>query len=257
MRDQRSTTARSVISLDRAQLVGLGFFAVLSGGLMFGLGYASGKTRRQWEPTQQMTGIAKVDQNHALQQELKKDNNVDLTFYKALVAKDKEVTVTKQTEPQKKVAELAQKMDAPVTGKPEPKLEKEPALVQIEKPTEIKAEPKESVFTSTLPVAAPSAPPQAELNFDDGKPAIVSDKISTDKGHLTIQVSAFTTEGEAQSYVKLLQAKGFKAQVATRSINGKNWYKVRIGRFSSDAEVQKYKARLTRENIPAWVVQAD
>lgn len=237
MRDQRPTTARAVISLDRAQLVGLGFFAVLSGGLMFGLGYASGKTRRQWEPTAApATGIAKVEQNHAIQQEMKK-GDVDLTFYKALVEKDKELAAPK---PAAKVAELAK----PV----EPKVEKEPPLVQIEKPTEIKAEPKEPVFTSTLPTA-PAPAPQPELNFDD--------KPTPTTGHLTIQVSAFTTEGEAQAYVKLLSAKGFKAQVVTRSINGKNWYKVRIGRFSSDADVQKYKAKLMRENIPAWVVQAD
>jgi cell division protein FtsN len=237
MREQRPSTARAVISLDRAQLVGLGFFAVLSGGLMFGLGYASGKTRRQWEPTPPATGIAKVEQNHAIQQEMKKDN-VDLTFYKALVEKDKEP----KPEP-KKLAVAETKVEPKI----EPKIEKEPPLVQIEKPTEIKAEPREPVLTSTLPAAPPQ---QAEIIFEDKA-------IQNEQGNLTIQVSAFKSDGEAQAYVKLLGAKGFKAQVVTRTINGQNWYKVRIGRFSSAAAVEKYKQKLTRENIPAWVVQAD
>src|SRR6185503_10904931 len=89
MRDVRQTS-RSVVTLDRAQLVGLGFFAVLSGGLMFGLGYASGKTRRPQEPLPPVAvGIAKVEQNHARHQEMQQEQ-VDLTFYKALVEKDKE-----------------------------------------------------------------------------------------------------------------------------------------------------------------------
>jgi cell division protein FtsN len=77
-------------------------------------------------------------------------------------------------------------------------------------------------------------------------------------GTFTIQVSAFKTAPEAQSYVKLLSAKGFTAHIKPASVEGKGtWYRVRVGSFTSSAAAETYKDKLARENLPAWIVKAD
>ncbi len=253
MREQR-TTNRAVVSLDRAQLVGLGFFAVLSGGLMFGLGYASGKTRRQWEAPQPTArgSLANVEQNHARHEELKQDP-VDLTFYKALVEKDKELgrkaadrdkqetAKLEPVKPEAAKADAAHKAEA--VKAPEPSPSKHDA----------KVEAKEPVLASTIQPAAVAAP----VVVEDNEPARETKALAAD-GALTIQVSAFKTDGEAQAYTKLLQAKGFRAHVVPKLITGKGtWYRVRIGSFTSAAAAENYKQKLARENIEAWVVKAD
>src|SRR6185436_5862387 len=87
MRDVRQSP-RSVVTLDRAQLVGLGFFAVLSGGLMFGLGYSAGKVPRSSEQAKgEPPVLTQIDAEHALHQKMKQDQ-VDYTFFKKLVERD-------------------------------------------------------------------------------------------------------------------------------------------------------------------------
>src|SRR4051812_37733608 len=96
---------RSIVTLDRAQLVGLGFFAVLSGGLMFGLGYSAGKTRAvQLEEAPSQTTLSRIDKKAELHEGIKQD--VDLTFYKALVEKEEKQKPARAEAPKAETARL-------------------------------------------------------------------------------------------------------------------------------------------------------
>lgn len=259
-----SHSSRAVVSLDRAQLIGLGFFAILSGGLMFGLGYGAGKNRRPVEAVA-VSGLTKVDQNAALHDEIRNDV-VDLGFYKALVEKE-DSSAAKPRPPAPAPAALAEPKPRPAEARPEPKPELKPETKPADtKPAEVKPAPaaapadKPSAGDSDTALTGMMAPalvePKPEAAAPTVKPAPAA---AAKKGELTVQVSAFKTEGEAAAYVRLLQAKGFAAaHVVAAAVPGKGvWYRVRIGKFGSQMAADAMKARLGRENISSLVVKAE
>ena len=71
-------------------------------------------------------------------------------------------------------------------------------------------------------------------------------------------MSAFRTDGEAQSYTRLLQAKGHKPHVISATIpNQGTWYRVNVGKFSSREAAEVYAQRLARDNIPTLLKKID
>ncbi len=242
-----------MITLDRAQLVGLGFFAVLSGGLMFGLGYSAGKNRVIQVEDATASTLSKIDAKANLHDEIKKD--VDIGFYKSLVEKEEKQKPKADTK-----VETARLEPVPSA-----------APVKTEKPVR----PAVAAAVETPKPIAPAVKAQALVedaalaNIVENEPELreppppvkdvpVKEAAAPKLGAFTIQVSAFKTQPEAASYVKLLTAKGFPANIKASTVEGKGtWYRVRVGSFSSKQAADTYKDKLTRDNLPAWVVKAD
>jgi cell division protein FtsN len=62
----------------------------------------------------------------------------------------------------------------------------------------------------------------------------------------TFQVAAFTSSKQARGFVNLLKAKGVRDvyQVKTKRKSGETWYKIRVGRFDSKKNAQKFASQL-------------
>ncbi len=105
----------------------------------------------------------------------------------------------------------------------------------------------------TAPPAAPAMPTPAG---DDAQSALNAGQPST--GEYTIQVGAYQTRAEAQAYVSSLDRKGFHAFIVEAALTGKGtWYRVRLGRFATEAAAAQGKQLLARVDIPAWVIRAE
>jgi DedD protein len=63
-------------------------------------------------------------------------------------------------------------------------------------------------------------------------------------GPWTVQVNAFPDEKTARTSVDRLKDKGYNAYVTEVRTNGKLWYRVRVGRFSSREEAEKVEDAL-------------
>ena len=76
-----------------------------------------------------------------------------------------------------------------------------------------------------------------------------TDESATDvKSQYTVQVGAFPSPAEAEKIASSLQARGYKATHSVATINGKTWYRVQVGLFSSLQDAQIYKKELVEQN---------
>jgi cell division septation protein DedD len=63
-------------------------------------------------------------------------------------------------------------------------------------------------------------------------------------------VNAFPDEKAARTWVDRLKDKGYNAYVTEAQNQGKHWYRVRVGRFSSREEAEKVEEALRKkENL--------
>jgi cell division septation protein DedD len=78
------------------------------------------------------------------------------------------------------------------------------------------------------------------------------------EGGWQVQVSSFKTQGEADTFVTQLRARGHKAHVQIADIPKRGtWYRVKVGPFSTQAEATKYRAAFeAKEKIPGFVVKS-
>jgi DedD protein len=66
----------------------------------------------------------------------------------------------------------------------------------------------------------------------------------------TVQVNAFPDEKAARTWVDRLKDKGYNAYLTEAQNQGKHWYRVRVGRFSSREEAEKVEEALRKkENL--------
>lgn len=64
----------------------------------------------------------------------------------------------------------------------------------------------------------------------------------------TVQVGAYPSALEAEKMTEALVAKGYKANSVTAQVNGKTYYRVHVGLFSTMNEAQEYKKELIEKN---------
>ena len=64
------------------------------------------------------------------------------------------------------------------------------------------------------------------------------------QGKWSVQIRAYSREGRARSLVNKLQNSGYDAYVVGAKVNGRYWYRVRVGHFES-----KRKAKATLASI--------
>ncbi|MCC6645662.1 MAG: SPOR domain-containing protein [Polyangiaceae bacterium] len=78
-------------------------------------------------------------------------------------------------------------------------------------------------------------------------------------GAFVLQVAAFKTEGEAQSFSNVLRQRGHRAYIESASIAGRGvWYRVRVGPFKSGREASKYRADFeAKEHMVPYVLEAE
>ncbi len=89
---------------------------------------------------------------------------------------------------------------------------------------------------------------QPELNKD--APAQVVQEAWVESGNgtreavWTVQVKAFSRESNAQSLTKELRDKGYAAYVIVARVNGRRWYRVRVGRLAGLEEAKTLQGTL-------------
>ena len=65
----------------------------------------------------------------------------------------------------------------------------------------------------------------------------------------TFQVAAFTSSKQARGFINLLKKKGVRDvyQVKTKRKSGETWYKIRVGRFDSKNNAQRFASQLIEQ----------
>lgn len=264
--------ARPVLSLDRGELLGVGFFAVLSAGLMFALGFAAGR-----RPVVGEAGVASlrhVDDKHELHKELSQQpTQVEMTFHHFLTEKEQAKKAAQRPDPDSIApGNLAYaptgvgSQNAPVAPEAAAAVKavdaapaKPVAVAQPERTAEatldaVVEQQDDPVKPSDKKLARPSEPSLATVKATPpsvpAKPAV--------RGAFTVQVGSFKTDSEARGMARKLEQKGYTASVVSSSLGAKgNWYRVRVGAFSSDVDARSMKAKLDRDRFSGWVVKAD
>lgn len=130
----------------------------------------------------------------------------------------------KEPTPTPSVAEETKPDSPPVTGRKE-----EPKAVVTPTPAKPEPTPRKEVSTT---------PPSGQGNF-------------------TIQVSSWTSRADADRAVRRLTDAGFDAYVAVGSVKGRTWYRVRVGRYTSQADAQAVTTRLRGISEGVWVTKVD
>ncbi len=118
-------------------------------------------------------------------------------------------------------------------------LAKAPAGAPVEQPKETKPV-KEKVET----VKEKQAPPAGTVKAQDQAGKAVP------QGLWAIQVNAFPVERDAQSLTQKLKKKGYDAYVISADIQGRTWYRVRVGNFATRQEARALQEVLkTKEKL--------
>ena len=129
-------------------------------------------------------------------------------------------------------------------------LAKAPAGASVEQPKETKpikkAETVMEVKQKVEAVKERQLPP-------DGTAVKVQDPAAGQavrQGSWAIQVNAFPVERDAQSLSQKLKKKGYDAYVVSANIQGRTWYRVRVGNFATRQEARALQEVLkTKEKL--------
>ncbi len=210
------------VSLDGRQIFYLFFGGAVIVGLVFVLGVMVGRRVEARGHIERAHVEAAVDPLAALDH-LEGGNG--LSFQGALRGTQSPAT----TEVEKKIAELApaekkktNRQDAEV-AKPEPKPEAKPEKTEkLEKPE--KAEKAEK-----------SDKPEKKTKF-------------------TLQLSSFKDKDEAQAFLDQMKASGYSASMTKADVDGKQYYRVRMGTYSSVEAANDAKAEFEKSSKKSALV---
>lgn len=112
------------------------------------------------------------------------------------------------------------------------------------KPAEPKPEAKAAAKPAPEKTVAVAAP---QKSSGEPQPLLRGRKLSTMKGPLTVQVAAFTDKATAQKELERWERGRFPAFIGTDRVNGKNLYRIQIGRFSDRKEAETAAQALKRD----------
>ena len=115
----------------------------------------------------------------------------------------------------------------------------EPTKSPVEQKVEQVAKQRAAEPTPT-PVQAPLAPAPAPDKKAEKKPEKKIEKTDKaeraekpDKGRYTLQLSSFHDKGEAEAYLAQVKSSGFSPYLAEAEVDGKQFYRVRLGTYRS------------------------
>lgn len=253
---------KAVVVLDRGQLVGIAFFAVLTAGLMFALGYAAG--RKPGVAGQAVANLRTVDDNHQLHQAMAaQPTQVEMTFHRVLTQKEAARAAPSDAAPSPQAAVIA----------PTPSSPPSPVAVAADPSTEgtlgmVAARAAELAEDNSEPAApaakaSASATPAATIGATTKPAPSLTAVKSADKPKLEmqtktffVQVGSFKTDAEARAMIKKLEQRGYAASTMPTALGSKGmWHRVRVGGFASEQDARLQKAKLDRDRFSGWIVK--
>lgn len=138
-----------------------------------------------------------------------------------------------------------------------------------ETPTPTKAK-EETITPSTTEKKAETTQPPVTEKKEEGKPPVTTPPTKTEPlakkevattppagtGNYTVQASSWPSRSDAERVISRLSKSGFDAYIAEGLVNGKKWFRVRVGRYPSSAEAQAAAMKLKNVNEDAvWVTK--
>jgi septal ring-binding cell division protein DamX/nucleoid DNA-binding protein len=111
------------------------------------------------------------------------------------------------------------------------------ALPEAEISTQAPETPTAATITPETPTPIPTPPSKVETP-NLGVPA------SSAGGRYTIQVSSWMTPSKANEEVNRLSTAGFDAFVEDGNVSGEKWYRVRVGRYTTEKEAAAAASQL-------------
>ncbi len=224
------------VSLDGRQIFYLFFGGAVIVGLVFVLGVMVGRRVEARGHVDRASVAATVDPLAALD---RLEGGNGLSFQGALrgndaPASDVEKTIAamqdKKVDPAKKTDVKAEpaKVEAPKVEAPKVEEKKVEAKVEEKKTEEKKPEvKKEEKKVETAKVEEKKVEAKTEEKKTDEKP------------RFTLQLSSFQDKTEAQNYLEAIKAAGYSAYVTEGAVDGKQYFRVRLGSYKSfDAAVE-------------------
>ncbi len=90
---------------------------------------------------------------------------------------------------------------------------------------------------------------ESEDSSSEGRSESPSAMMDSAEPVFSIQILSVTDKEKAQGRVQELQSASYEATLATKNIEGKKWYRVRIGKFTNRQEAQSRADSLQEEEV--------
>ncbi|MDR0562189.1 MAG: SPOR domain-containing protein [Spirochaetaceae bacterium] len=121
--------------------------------------------------------------------------------------------------------------------------------------------PSGSLVTAPPPAVAASRPAGAAAVSVPSAPAPRPIASTRARENYWVQVGSFSTQVRAEDAKEALAAKGITAIIVNRDVNGQNFFRVRIGPYTSQNEADYWVARIKNingfENSQIWQSQSE
>jgi DedD protein len=107
--------------------------------------------------------------------------------------------------------------------------------------------PAETADTGTdegdeeAPAPAPAAPPHRKLA------AVTPPAPRSSSGPYSVQIDAMMDRAGAQQMAQKIRAKGFEPFIVPTMVDGKTWYRLRVGHYATPEQAQAAESRLHQE----------
>ena len=217
------------VSLDGRQIFYLFFGGAVIVGMVFVLGVMVGRRVEARGHVDAPRAAATVDPLAALD---RLEGGGGLTAFQgglrgadtpAAPAPDVDKTLKKKAEPKKDDKKEEKKKEDKKAEKPEDK------KAEDKKPEDKKPEDKKPEDKKEAKAEKPE-----DKKPDDKKVAKADDKKPEDKkGKFTLQLSSFQDKAEAQAYLDSIKTNGYQAYLAEGEVDGKQYFRVRLGSYKS------------------------
>lgn len=229
------------VSLDGRQIFYLFFGGAVLVGLVFVLGVMVG---RRVESRSHVDGLSRMDPSRGASDPLAALDGLEkgkLSFQDALTKEPPRMPVDQKIEDLAKAkAEKPAVAAKPVEPKPAPiedkKVEKKVDKDKPDKKDEKRSDKKDEPVTKPDQAKAEKKKPVAEdrVNADVitavDKPV---EKKPETSGKFTLQLSSFQDRHEADQFLASVKSAGYSAYVTEAEVSGKNYYRVRMGKYTS------------------------
>ena len=120
-------------------------------------------------------------------------------------------------------------------------------------PVEVASPAKEIKTAKVTPAETPAAQKEIKEKVEKPTPEKVDTASKSPEDtprDWTVQVNAFPDERSAQRLADRLKQKGYDAYVTTATINGRDWYRVRVGHYPTRAQAKQFVEQIqAKENF--------
>jgi DedD protein len=238
------------VSLDGRQIFYLFFGGAVIVGMVFVLGVMVGRRVEARGHVERAHVEATVDPLAALD---RLEGGSGLSFQGALRGGE-----THPSDVEKQIEQMAPKAPEP---KVEKKAEVKPEPNDEEPKAEAKAEPKLDVKADAKGGGKVEArvDPKKDARKDDKKVDQKDDDAKSDAkpekhARYTLQLSSFKDKDEAQAYLEQVKAQGFAASMTKADVDGKQYYRVRMGTYSTVDAANDAKADFEKSSKKSALV---